>query len=111
MTTSSDSSKRIRQLILWPARLALLAYLFQLSAFDHWHATPGNIMGVSGSSDHVAHCHGASGSCAGEASAVASVDDVALTPLPPALLFIETPVEPAVLTSAFVGTPTQPPRA
>ena len=57
-------SRRIRIFLAWTARLALLAYVFQLAAADHWQPTAADIVGIEGSSAHAAHCHSLTVGCA-----------------------------------------------
>jgi hypothetical protein len=111
MTTSLDApGRRLRLFLLWSARLVLLAYVFQIGAFDHWSPSPSDVVGVMDSSAHVAHCHGGPGSCAGDASVVASIGEVALLPLPPSLVLAESLPASSAHTSAFLSPPSQPPR-
>ena len=101
-------SRRTRFFLLWTARLALVVYLVQLSAVDHWHSPIGNIVGVEGSSAHVEHCHGA-GDCStsGGAALTANAEPTTLpvpslvslrlenaTQLRPLAVLISPPVEP-----------------
>ncbi len=52
----------MRNFTVWTARLALVAFLVQVIAIDHWSSHFENVTGVEGSSAHVQHCHGA-GDC------------------------------------------------
>ena len=86
---SMAPGRRGHTLFVTIAQLALMAYLFQVAAFDHWQVDPAHgVTGVSGSQEHVIHenhCHGASGSCAdggGGAGAYVKFAEVATLPLP-----------------------------
>jgi len=105
----------LRRYVLWMAHLALVIYVAQIVAIDHWHADPADAFGVPGSNAHhlvhVSHCHGASSGCADGGGMTPSLLSNALTPLPPEPhLYREAPaiVAPA---NAFLGTPIEPPQA
>ena len=109
--TGFGLNKRTRSFLLWSARLALLAYLVQIMAIDHWHAHTVDILGVEGSAMHVAHCHGG-GDCAdGGGAATSAVSDVATIPLPPSPALISTPSQVRLPAAAFIETPYRPPQA
>jgi hypothetical protein len=104
-------SRRTRFFLLWTARLALVAFIVQLSAVDHWHPHFGNVLGVEGSSAHVEHCH-AAGDCStgGSAALTANAEPMSL-PLPPVVSF---GIEASTLLApqaAFISPPGEPPRA
>ena len=104
-------SRRTRFFLLWTARLALVAFIVQLSAVDHWHPHFGNVLGVEGSSAHVEHCH-AAGDCStgGSAALTAHAEPMSL-PLPPVVSF---GIEASTLLApqaAFISPPGEPPRA
>jgi hypothetical protein len=110
--TGFGLNKRTRAFLLWTARLALLAYLVQIMAIDHWHAHTVDIIGLEGSSAHVAHCHGGGGDCAdGGGAATSAVSDVATIPLPPSVAWIEAAGQDRLPAAAFIETPYRPPRA
>jgi hypothetical protein len=100
------------------AQLALVAYLFQVIAFDHWQVGPSHtVAGVEGSQAHVIHdnhCHGTDSSCAdgaGGASAYVKFADAVSLPAQPSLRALELSHEaPALANSAF-ETLTPPPQA
>jgi hypothetical protein len=104
----SHSSRRF---LLWTARLALVAYLVQIIAIDHWHRHSGEIVGVEGSAAHVSHCHGA-GDCSDSGASVApALSGRGTLPVPPVTLTVlaaETDHRPK---STFTETLLQPPRA
>jgi hypothetical protein len=64
------------------AQLALLVYVAQIVAIDHWHADPAATTGIPGSNAHAKHCHG-SPSCAEGASVATAMLRPAVNPLPP----------------------------
>lgn len=104
-------SRRTRTFLLWTARLALLVYLVQLSAIDHWHAHFSDVVGVEGTSAHVQHCHGA-GDCSSNDSAAFSVTSQPVTlPVPSLFTYgLENPSQPTP-QAAFISPPNQPPQA
>ena len=79
---SSGLSRRLRRTFLpWCARLIILGLIFQIGAFEHWHADPAEVHGVLGSAAHTAHCHGAASGCAdGGGSFTGSLAEVDLLP-------------------------------
>ena len=108
---ASGLSAKQRVLVVWLARLALLVYVFQLGAIDHWHARTDAVTGVVGSQVHAAHCHSETANCADSSSLAGSLADVTLLPmLPPARAntVLERPDSPR---EAFLALPLQPPRS
>ena len=104
-------SRRIRFFLLWTARLALVAYLVQLSAADHWHSHFDQVAGVENSAAHVDHCHGAGDCSSGGASAPALGTDVLTLPVPNYTLHgieISSQTPPQ---AAFISPPSEPPQA
>jgi len=104
-------SRRTRFFLLWTARLALVAFIVQLSAVDHWHGQFGNVVGVEGSSAHVEHCH-AAGDCStsGSAALTANAEPTTL-PVPSVVSF---GIEASTLLApqaAFISPPSEPPQA
>ena len=86
----AGTSPNLRLFILWSARLALMAFVFQTAAIDHWRPDPEHRF--NGGALHAAHCHGNASQCADSSSLVGTLDLVALTPLPPsAIRSVETP--------------------
>jgi hypothetical protein len=104
-------SKRSRNFLLWTARLALVAYLVQLIAIDHWHTHPGEIAGVEDSSAHAAHCHGAGDCSDGGGSTATIVSDAARLPVPPAPLRLSHETTAFMPGDIFIAMPYEPPRA
>jgi hypothetical protein len=106
------ASRRSRRILLWMARLALVVYVGQIMAFDHWHADASQIVGVVGSDAHVLHCHGDAAGCADGAGGLSgTLAEGAMRPvMPPAV-----PRAAASVTIAFaealIPTPDYPPRA
>jgi hypothetical protein len=94
------------------AHLALLVYIVQIVAIDHWHPNPADASGVPNSNAHILHCHGASSGCAdGGAFLAPTVASHALTPLPPAPRLQQVVPSFALPSDVVVATPHQPPRA
>ena len=109
--TTQALPRRLRLLILWSARLALLAFVFQTTAIDHWHRDASLLEGVVGTQLHALHCHVGSGSCADSAGMVGSLTQASLTPIPPPPLTSAAPaVEPSAPDSPLTLTD-EPPRA
>lgn len=101
-------SRRTRFLIQWVARLALLAYIFQVGAFDHWHS---HEIDLTAASTHSAHCHGVASGCADGGGLAGTLAEVPLTAIAPAPLFrVETPERVSVF-EVFLPAPEQPPRS
>ena len=77
--------RRSETLLLVIGQLVLIAYVFQVAAFDHWGSGEGvdfaslNVMGIEGNSTHVSahrgihddHCHGGPSTCAEAGGGVA----------------------------------------
>jgi hypothetical protein len=104
-------SRRTRFFLLWTARLALVAYLVQLSAIDHWHSHFGDVVGVEGSAAHVQHCHGA-GDCSSEGGPALSVySQPATLPAPAGVSFNLPQLSELTPQSAFITPPSEPPQA
>ena len=109
---TASLSRKQRRFLYVMSHVAVLVFVLQIIAIDHWHADPANVEGVIGSSAHVMHCHGDSAGCAdGGATALATdVAPEAVVVPPPA---VRTASLPATLITgeAFLPTPTQPPQA
>jgi hypothetical protein len=104
-------SPSTRRFLLWTARVALLAYLVQIIAVDHWHRHPSDLFGVEGSSAHVAHCHG-SGDCSdGGTLSSPGLSESATLPLPPSPMSAIAPDRNHTPGAAYSETLLQPPRA
>jgi hypothetical protein len=110
--------RRSNTLLLLVAQLVLIAYVFQVAAFDHWDVDVGeDVAGVADSSAHAAvhgnHCHGSPASCAEAGGGFAQVDPGEAFRLPAQrptagfeiLLEIGTPFQ------AYVAAIAEPPRA
>jgi hypothetical protein len=100
------------------AQLALVAYLFQVAAFDHWQVDPSHdVSGVAGSQEHVIHdnhCHGSGGSCAdgaGGGSAYVKFAEAVTLPEPPSLAGHAVTTDAPALTGSTFETLTPPPQA
>jgi|SRR5690606_207216 len=111
------SRRRSETLLLAIAQLVLIAYVFQVAAFDHWDLDPGrDVAGVAGTSDHAfhaEHCHGISSSCAdagGSAVNISPYQAVRLpSPSPSLVLAADASVLP--LQDALIDIAPEPPRA
>ena len=102
----------LRRYVLWMAQLALVIYIAQIVAIDHWHADPADTVGVPNSNahTHAMHCHGSS-SCADGASVSTAMLKPAIDPLPPEPRPYTTVPSAPVPAEAYVGTLLEPPRA
>ena len=99
-----------RRFVLWMAHLAIVIYVAQIVAIDHWHPDPADAVGVPNSNAHVMHCHGSS-SCADGASVSTAMLKPVTNPLPPEpRVYNVVPSSPAP-ADAFVVTLLEPPRA
>jgi hypothetical protein len=103
-------SRRTRFLVLWCARLALLAYVFQTAALDHWHPDPADVFGYEGTSLHAVHCHGNAADCADSASLMGSLTQVTLTPVAPSAFQYDAPGFLFVAVDAAAAALDEPPR-
>jgi hypothetical protein len=99
-----------RRFVFWMAHLALVIYIAQIVAIDHWHANPADAAGVPNSSAHVMHCHGSS-SCADGASVSTAMLKPAVNPLPPEPRLYNVVPSIAAPADAYVVTLLEPPRA
>ena len=98
-----------RRFVFWMAHLALVIYIAQIVAIDHWHVDPAGVVGVPNSSAHVMHCHGSS-SCADGASVSTAMLKPAVNPLPPEpRLYTIAPSVPSP-DDVYVDTLLEPPR-
>jgi hypothetical protein len=98
-----------RRFVLWMAHFALIIYVVQIVAIDHWHANPGDAVGVPDSNRHAIHCHGTS-SCADGATMAPTALATNLTPLPPEPRLYSVAPSVASPADAHVDTLLQPPR-
>ena len=110
--TTFGFSRRVRTFIGICAQLAMLVFVFQIMAIDHWHAGPGDLIGVEGSAQHIAHCHGGGGGCASDALlsgplAAASLATIA----PPPAQRLDADLSTPIFSEAFLSTLDQPPRS
>jgi len=104
-------SRRTRFFLLWAARLALVAYVVQLSAIDHWHTHFGDIEGVVGSSAHVQHCHGAGDCSTSDGATISANAELATLSIQPAATFRIETVSQLTPDAAFISPPSEPPRS
>ena len=111
MTIRDGFSRRQRNLIVWLARLALIVYVFQIGAIDHWHVNPESVTGIAGSQLHAAHCHNATGDCADSSGLTGTLDEVTLTPLVPPATAQLVAGRSVMPLEATIATPHQPPRS
>lgn len=106
--TYTELSCRTRTYLLWTARLALVAFVIQLAAVDHWHS---DLSGVEGSPAHAEHCHGAGDCSTGGGAAIALSAQPAPLPRSAALTVgLESPTTIAPQT-VFFTPPSEPPQA
>jgi len=109
--TRSGLTRRSRSFLLWTARLALVVYLMQLSAVDHWHSHIGDVVGVEGSSAHVEHCHGAGDCSTTGGPALSANAQPTILPVPSVVaLGLDGQAELAP-QAAFISPPSEPPQA
>jgi hypothetical protein len=100
----------LRRYVLWMARLALVIYIAQVVAIDHWHAGPAETTGIPHSNAHASHCHGSS-SCAEGTSLSTALLKAALNPLPPEPRPYAIAASAPASEDTHVGTLLEPPRA
>jgi hypothetical protein len=106
-------NRRARDFLLIMAQLALVAYLFQVLAVDHWRYDPSHTIGIEGTQVHIQHCHGdVSGCTDGIGSAPTSgMGEIISLPLPPMATLEGASVADDSPNDAFIATPSEPPRA
>src|SRR5688572_11336645 len=93
----------LRRYVLWMAHLALVIYIAQIVAIDHWHSDPSATVGIPHSNSHAKHCHGSS-SCAEGASVSTAILKPAITPLPPEARLYRFEPSAASPDDAYVAT-------
>ena len=101
---------RSRRFVLWMAQVALLVYVAQIAAVDHWHGATGHLRGLPDASAHAVHCHGAPSGCADGAFLAPVVAAKALLPVPPEPRLQRAAASFVTAAGVIVATPHQPPR-
>lgn len=99
-----------RRFVLWMAHLALIIYIVQIVAVDHWHPNPADAVGQPGTNNHAIHCHGTS-SCADGATMAPTALATSLMPVPPEPRLYHVTPSVASPSDALVDTLLQPPQA
>ena len=99
-----------RRFVFWMAHLALVIYIAQIVAIDHWHADPASNAGMPPGNAHAQHCHGNS-SCSEGASVSTALLKPATNPLPPAPRLYNVVPSPTAPADVYVVTLREPPRA
>jgi hypothetical protein len=99
-------------------QLVLIAYVFQVAAFDHWDVDVGrDVAGIADSTAHAAihdnHCHGGPASCAEAGGGFAQVDpgDAFRLPAQSPIVSLSTDLEAGAPAQAYVAAIAEPPRA
>jgi hypothetical protein len=110
--------RRSNTLLLLVGQLVLIAYVFQVAAFDHWDVDVGkDVAGIADSAAHAAvhnnHCHGGPASCAEAGGGFAQVDpgDAFRLPAQRPIVSLPANLEAGAFTQAYVATIAEPPRA
>jgi hypothetical protein len=110
--------RRSEGLLLVIGQLILIAYVFQVAAFDHWGVDVGSdVTGILDTSAHAAvhtdHCHGAPSACADAGGGFVHISPGQAFPLPSQSPSLELPADLAVQAPAevLVAAMPQPPRA
>ena len=110
--------RRSHTLLLAIGQLVLIAYVFQVAAFDHWQVDPStDVTGVEGTSAHAAlhadHCHGGPSSCAesGGGFAQFSADQVIRLPSANPSLVLDASSASSTPIEASIRITPEPPRA
>jgi L-alanine-DL-glutamate epimerase-like enolase superfamily enzyme len=105
-------SPRNRRFVLWVAKLALVAYIVQIMAVDHWQVDVSHITGVEGTASHAHHCHGGGDCSSGGGGAVSTaLTTAAQTPLPPAPTIADVVSSERIPASVIPSIPFEPPQA
>jgi hypothetical protein len=107
--TGSPYRPRIRTFLAWTARLIIVAYVFQIVAFDHWR-DPSHLAGIEGSSRHIVHCHGDPAGCADSSSLLSTLPAVDRLRLPPSPLITITIAASEHAASVLLASPDKPPQ-
>ena len=104
-------NQRTRDFLLIMAQLAIIAYVFQILAVDHWFYDPYHSHAES--QLHSQHCHGDLGGCSdGIGSAPTSaMGDIVVLPSPKLPTLASNIDAIASPDEAFIAAPYQPPRA
>jgi hypothetical protein len=104
-------SRRQRLLIQVAAHLVILAYIFQIGAFEHWHSDVPDMVG-SAASDHAMHCHGNASGCSDSVDPqITATLEGYLLPAPPEARNTPVRFSEPVPDSAFIPGIDHPPRA
>jgi hypothetical protein len=103
--------RRYRRFIVVTAHVAVLFYVLQIIAIDHWHANPADVIGIPGSQAHVVHCHGDVSGCAESAGLTSTLDETRIVPLPPAAILAPIEASEEISHTVILPLPDQPPRA
>ncbi|HWO72499.1 MAG TPA: hypothetical protein VNN21_02985 [Dehalococcoidia bacterium] len=104
-------SPRLRALVLWAARLVIVAYVFQVAAFDHWHTDIGDVVGIENSQEHALHCHGNAGGCSDTVSAATSLPAGSYVPASPPVVSAAAAVDQSRPKTVSIEAPATPPRS
>jgi hypothetical protein len=115
------SRRRSETLLLVLGQLILIAYVFQVGAFDHWGGAPldaaaFSVSGVEGTDAHTRvhgeHCHGTPSGCAdaGPGFTQLSPGGTIQLPAPNPTLALETDSSVVELREALLTAIPEPPR-
>ena len=104
--------QRTRDFLLLMAQLAIIAYVFQILAVDHWFYDPSHLFSDA-HRIHAQHCHGDLGGCSdGIGSApIGSMGEIVTLPMPALPTMAAGHDSFQALYEAFIATPYEPPRA
>ncbi len=104
----------LRRAVPWLAQLVMIALVFQVLALDH-HFTqtthPTDLVGIHGTSEHTAHCHGDTLGCAQASSIVSVLSQTAGAALPPSLTEQLVPLVSVSTPEPVLASIEQPPRS
>ncbi len=103
-------NRRQRLFIQVIAHLVILAYVFQIGAFDHWHSDLPDMVGAAGQS-HAMHCHGNAAGCSDTVDPqITATLEANVIPPPPEAQRQSLDIGQTVPQSAFVPAIDRPPR-
>jgi hypothetical protein len=113
MTQSHFYNRHTRFFLSWVARALVIAYIFQIGAFDHHGGVdPSELVGVPNTSMHYheAHCHGDVSGCADSTGLASTLIEQPMQVLAPAALAYSIEISLELPAEVTIRTLTPPPQ-